>query len=533
MRRFLLVVSGYVLAAIALVLAHVPHAPLLLLVLQHAAVLPCVVLALQRTRGPLARDIDVRLLAIVAAATALAVIAIAAYWDRGMLWGDEMAYRAQANMFASGRLWAHAPWPTSGDAARSAAELHFNHMVIHDGHWFAKYPPLWPLVLAAGVLVHVRWLVDPLLAVGALWILARLARELGVPARFTVLLAVASPYFYMMAASQMSHVLGLACCAGAALALVRGARTQRVGGFALAAALVAACCLVRPFTALCAGLALAPFYLRHRVRGAVPAAVVLGAVAVAAVALYDWLYTGHAALSPYALYRGRAVPVELSLAPHVILSNLAHGARWAVEDTMIFTWPLLFVLAGYALHADRRWPYRMLATFWIVFVVAELFMTEGSSSRFGDRYLFEACFAPLVLAARGAQLVIERWRVSRRALGWAAGALTVAGAVQGALLVRPTLREIAPYVRVHALVDQLPRDGSLVFFPVSDDFTGDRFDLNAAGWRASPHLFLVDPGPARRDAVAAAEHRASWIVIGARDGQAAILARSRLREASR
>jgi hypothetical protein len=78
----------------------------------------------------------------------------------------------------------------------------------------------------------------------------------------------------------------------------------------------------------------------------------------------------------------------------------------------------------------------------------------------------------------------------------------------------PTLQEIRPYTQVHAAVDELPADGSLVFFPVTDTFTGDRFDLNATDTARAPHLFLVDPGPDRRAAVAAAEHRTSWIVIG-------------------
>ena len=539
-RRFVLLSTAYALAAVALALAGVPHADLALLVAQYAVLLPVAWRALRRPApdGPLERaistprDVDARLLAIVGALTALAVVLVARWWDRGMLWGDESAYRAQAEMFASGHLWAAAPAPTAADAARSAHELHFTHFILHDGHWFTKYPPLWPAVLALGVLAGARWLVNPLLAVIALGIIYRMARrELGAAPRFALLVAIASPFFWMMAASQMSHLLGLVCCAGAAYAVLWGVRTRRAAGLVGAMALVAACVFVRPFTAVCAAVALAPAFFARPVRHLLPrvlaAGVAIGAATVGALALYNVVYTGHATLSPYALYRGTALPVELSASPHVLLGNLREAARWAVEGTMIFTWPLLFALAGYALvvdtyasrrdaarpgeagACDRSRANKLLAWTWCVFVIAELFCTEGSSARFGDRYLFEALFAPVLLAARGAALGFARWRDARTV----ATALTLAGLVQAAVLVCPTLAEIAPYVHVHAAVDALPPDGSVVFFPVTARFTGDRFDLNEVPWRTAPHLFLVDPGPARRAAVAHAEGRSRWVVV--------------------
>ena len=523
MRRFVFLSILYALAAIALAAGRSAHTGLVLLAAQYAVLLPAALAALRRPAGDGARDIDARLLAAVAIATAVAVVVIARFWDRGMLWGDEIAYRAQARMFAHGHLWAAAPAPTSTDLARSAHELRFNHFIIHDGHWFTKYPPLWPLVLAAGVALHARWLVNPLLAVVALWILHRMARrELDAAPRFALLVVIASPFFWMMAASQMSHVLGLVCCAGAAYAVLWGVRTKRLAGLVGAMVLVAACSFVRPFTAVCAAVALAPAFfarpVRHLLPRVVPVGLAIGAVTLGALALYNHVYTGHWTQSPYALYRGTALPVELSASPHVIAENLKAAARWAVEDTMVFTWPLMFALAAYALVKQPDRANKLLAWTWCVFVIAELFCTEGSSSRFGDRYLFEALFAPALLAARGATLVLARWRNAHAV----AAALTLAGAVQAAALVRPTLDEIAPYVRVHAAVDALPDDGSVVFFPVTDAFTGDRFDLNAVCWRAAPHLFLVDPGPARRAEVAHAEGRSRWVVVSYAHGHVVV-----------
>jgi hypothetical protein len=529
-RRFYFVAFLYALGSVILELAGVPHDRLILLVAQYAILMPVAVAAVRHAPDGTARDIDRRLLITVGIVTAAVVVAIAKYWDRGMLWGDETAYRLQAQIFASGHPWIDAPVPTSTDPALSARELHFNHLIIHDGHWFTKYPPLWPLVLAVGHALHVRWLVNPVLAVVALWIIDRIARcELALPTpRLAVLIVIASPFFYMMAASEMSHMLGLVCCAGAALGVLQGVRTQRVAGLVAAIVLVGVCCFVRPFTAFCAAVALVPCLLAPEARRMLPrlAAIglVLGAAVVAGLALYNQLYTGHYGRSPYALYRGTELPVELSASPRVILGNLMRGVRWAVEDTLIFVWPLIAALAGYGWWRARGLPTRLLASFCLVFVVSNVFHTEGSSSRFGDRYLFEAMFAPALLAAQGAALLIKRWRLGVRAFNRVATVLTVVCVIQGAAMIRGTLLEIRRYVQVHDAVDALPPDGSLVFFPITDDFTGDRDNLNGPDWRTASHLFLVDPGPARRAAVAMAEGRPRWIVLGYQDGQPTVLA---------
>ena len=225
MRTSWLVVSACLACAafaVVLELARVPHDRLVLLVVQHALLVPVLVATLRRVRelgdSPIVvPDLDRRIAIVISLVAAVAIVMIARFWDRGILWGDENAYRVQAQMFASGRPWADAPMPTSPDAALSAAELRFNHHIIHDGHWFTKYPPLWPAVLMLGQLVHAPWLVNPLLAVLALWIVHRIAtRELELPnpgARTRDAL-LTSPYFFMMAASRCRTCSG-SCAARA------------------------------------------------------------------------------------------------------------------------------------------------------------------------------------------------------------------------------------------------------------------------------------------------------------------------------
>lgn len=519
--------------SVVLLALGVPHARLLSLVAAYALMTPLLVRWLRRSREPGSEPIampviSTRTFVATVLVIAVAVLAIAHFWDRGILWGDEDCYRQQARIFETGHPWVDAPAPTSADPVQSAHELKFLHHIIHDGHWFTKYPPAWPAVLAIGDLAHLRWMVNPLLAVLALCIVFSLGkRELGLrDPRLPVLMLVASPFFFMTAASQMSHMLGFVCCAGATLCFLRAMRTDTTAGIAGALALIGVCAFVRPFTAFCTAVALVPFALpalfsRGR-RGAVivAMAVGLGSLTVAAMALYNHFYTGHYGQSLYALY-GDGKLHELSVSPSLIIANMKDALRWSLQDTAIFTWPLMFALAVYALWADRerRYQHSVIIVVFIALGLGNLINTEQSSSRFGDRYLFEGIAGPALLAARGVELAIERWRVPTRIAARTLGALTVAGLVLAVPLVVPTLQEIRPYTQVHAAVDALPADGSLVFFPVTDSFTGDRFDLNATDTARAPHLFLVDPGPDRRAAVAAAEHRSSWIVLGYDDAR--------------
>lgn len=515
----------YTALAFALGAAGIGHARLILVVAQLVIVLPAAVMTISTRHDPMAKrvDLDRRVLYVIAAIVAVVVVVAAHWWARGILWGDEAAYRFQARIFASGHLWADGAAPDLARTATSGAEPIFTHHIAASGHWFTKYPPLWPMVLAPAQAIGLGWIVNPILAGLVVLIVMRIARdELDAPPRLAAATMIASPFFFLMAASEMSHLLALALTAGATLCFLSGRRTKRAGPLALAIALVGACVFVRPYSAVCDAVALAPFYLgliRREKSLRVPVIVwgaLIGAATIGLMAVYNAAYTGHALQSPYALYRGTSTPVELSFSPHVIGQNLIEGARWSIQDTMLFTWPLLFVLAGWTLVVDRdkRNDGSVLASVFAVTLVATLFHTEGSSSRFGDRYLFEALFAPVVLGARGAALLLDRWRIpvaTGRALFAGLAAVMVATAVTQ---VPPVFREIKPYVAVHDAVDALPDDGSLVFFPVTDAFTGDRFDLNAADWASAPHLFLVDPGDKLRAAVAKAEHRDRWIVIG-------------------
>ena len=75
--------------------------------------------------------------------------------------GDDYSYMYQANLFASGKLYAE-------DTLYNPALPLYNCVETYclrddQGHRFSKYAPGWPALLAVGVKLRAPWLVDPLL----------------------------------------------------------------------------------------------------------------------------------------------------------------------------------------------------------------------------------------------------------------------------------------------------------------------------------------------------------------------------------
>jgi hypothetical protein len=116
---------------------------------------------------------------------------------------DESAFLFQAQTVASGRLVADAP-----DLPR-AFSIPF--IIVRDGMWFGKYPPGYPAVLAAGVLVGEPWLVNATFAALCVLLIYLLARRLyDFPtAILSAVLLTVSPFFLLQAGSLLSHVVSL------------------------------------------------------------------------------------------------------------------------------------------------------------------------------------------------------------------------------------------------------------------------------------------------------------------------------------
>ena len=116
---------------------------------------------------------------------------------------DSVAYLFQAKTFALGRLSV----PIPPDPKSFTHEF----IVMHDGQWFSKYPPGWPMVLALGVLAGAPWVVDPLLGALSLYLLYRIGREVyATPVGLLAAgLGLAAPFLIFLSGSLMAHTSGL------------------------------------------------------------------------------------------------------------------------------------------------------------------------------------------------------------------------------------------------------------------------------------------------------------------------------------
>src|SRR3954467_5216507 len=175
--------------------------------------------------------------------------------------GDEMAQRFQARLLIAGRLWGVTEQPYEFFSGIQTVNI--------DGRWFAQFPIGGPLLLAAGVLVGMAWIVNPILAG---WTAASVYRfgaktTNETTARLATILFATSPFVLLMSGSQMNHPGALAFLMYALVGLAdwtqatdkRALRSAalRIGfGFAASAA-------VRPYEAAVFAVVVGVFQLIH------------------------------------------------------------------------------------------------------------------------------------------------------------------------------------------------------------------------------------------------------------------------------
>ncbi|MBM4014964.1 MAG: hypothetical protein FJ293_08370 [Planctomycetes bacterium] len=185
----------------------------------------------------------------LAIAATVAAVAIGEWvLDRFPHVSDEIAYLFQARTLAAGEWWLPVP------AEVAAFEL--PHVMTAEGRWFGIFPPGWPALLAAGVRTGVPWLVNPLLALAAVFLFSALARRVGltdIERQIATVALVLAPCFTLQAATWMSHLASLDLLLALLLCVARlvdsGAlRFAAAGALALAGGL-----LVRSFDFVAAG----------------------------------------------------------------------------------------------------------------------------------------------------------------------------------------------------------------------------------------------------------------------------------------
>lgn len=537
-RISLIVVTLTYLAALTwLTLVDPHHSALLALVIQYAVLLPVLALCLLRSPAPAAGSrIPVLRTRHVAAGIVfylLLALWLGRYWHGGISLPDEAAYQFTARTFLSGHVTAAALPPTSPDPALADNERFFDFFIIHDGKWFPQYSPGWPAILALGVALHAGWLVNPLLALLLLWLIWKLAREfLDISAaRLAVLFAVASPFFFAYAIGMLSHVACACAITGALLCCLRASRSWSWKTAGLMALLIGVAYLIRSVTAVACGAVLAAALLwsvRRNLRAFALSAGMLaasGAAAAAATLFYNYACTGRYLLSLYPVFAeiARSSPrILVDAAPAQLFENLVWRVRWYMQAILLHNEPFLLLLAAagvWAMYQARKEPAPSARQYWILpavflaLVAAHLPVTFTSGSWVGERYYYEAFPVVFVLAAGGWQAIAARLHPSKATVHVLVGLLLVVQAVHFALFLAPEVAITRQYWEVARFLDRAQPGNAVVFFKTDGYFVATQFNINGPGWKNAKTLYLPDPGPARRAAVAGALKRERWLVV--------------------
>jgi hypothetical protein len=333
---------------------------------------------------------------------------------------DEIAYLWQAEVLARGQLTIPSP--------PEPKSFLVPFVVDYQGQRFGKYPIGWPAVLALGVAVGARWLVNPILAGLSIWLTFLLGRRVFGEAvgLMAAGLTLTSPFFLLNSGSLLSHPLGLVLAAGFALAWLKGFgerdAPRRWPYTLLAALLMGALVLARPFTAVGVALpfALHGLYLlvwggRDRV-SRWNTRLHLVSLAVLIVLLgslhFAWQYrvTGDPFLNPYTLWWSYD---KVGFGPGVGVSEDGHTLRLAWINTRyslnagyrdlfgwyIYSWILLpFGLLASLVH--RRWMGVLLGSVFLSLVLLHIAYWVGSAL-FGPRYYYEGLFSLTIFTAAG------------------------------------------------------------------------------------------------------------------------------------
>jgi hypothetical protein len=329
---------------------------------------------------------------------------------------DASAYYFQAKIFASGRLAAPAPAPADRLAAFQGP-----FMVAWHGRWFAQYPPATSALLALGFVLHIPWLIEPVVATAALLGIYHLGRMLYGPwvAAQAVLLLALSPFYSYLAAAYLSHPIALCAVVYFLLFLLRFADHHRLRDLMAAAAALTLLLFTRELTAvLVAGIG-SVWVIRWHGRAlwhdrarTIPALLVGCAIVwfgVLAYLLYNALQTGDPLLLPRTLFfpgdvygfgAGVGFYGRHTLAAGLV--NLDEQLTALLID--LFGWPFYLTLALIPLallHRDaaRRWD-RFCLSFVLVLTASQVgYFYHGIY--LGPRYLYETLPFLALLTARG------------------------------------------------------------------------------------------------------------------------------------
>lgn len=334
----------------------------------------------------------------------LVVTSAVAFHHRPLL-VDSVVQLFQAKIFAGGAVAAPAP---PGEAFVAT-----QHMLVHEGRWFAQYPPGHAAVLALGVLAGAPWIIPVLLSVGTaamMYLFASRAWDDNT-GRATLALLLFAPFFWLMGASFMNHVTCLFFLSAFLLAFQRW-EDGGAAGWALAAGLaIGAAGLARPLTAIAVAAVFAPIGLVHGIRRQRVASVALaaagGLAAVVVYLAYNASTTGAALVPGYLELWGASHGVGFHTSPWGTSHTPWTGLRNELVDLSMLSgflleWPVPALLpAGiYAVFTGGRtnWDRRMLAG--VLAIPCAYFFYWHRDAYLGPRFLYSGILFIIPLTAR-------------------------------------------------------------------------------------------------------------------------------------
>ena len=475
---------------------------------------------------------------LIRVALFLATVIICASIGQGWMHGiphieDESAYMFQARLFAAGELWADAP--------THPQFFEHEHLIVQGDRWFSKYPPLFSAFLALGLLLGAPWLVNPILAAATGWVVSRIAHDWLGP-RWGLIawaLLLVSPFFTVMGATMMSHMLACLLTATFTWAVLRSCSGRSVRWALLAGAALGLALLTRPYTAFLFAVAAALPLLLHlwRARSAkrwlqIPALLLIG-VLPALVLFFAWgqlhAEPGSEALNLYAqnnssdtlgfgLDKGSTWLQTWGSTGHTPAKALRATHQYLdYSSTDLFGWPLglsfAFVFAALIRGRRRSW---MLALIPLALVGGHALYWATQHIAYGARYWFSAIPAMVLLSVAGMRALAARSRLAGSPVApWAtAVVLSLFVGLNLTLYLPQRLAELPNFGGISAdlakEVDRLQLDEeALVFVETQGLLFNDGFHMNdPANPRAT--LFARDFGPDNQPLIDQYPERPVW-----------------------
>jgi hypothetical protein len=242
---------------------------------------------------------------------------------------DEVAYQFQARTLATGAI--ALPAPPVPEA------FNFLHIMIYQGKWYGIMNPGWPALLAAGEMVGLPWLVNPLAGALALLVFLAFFREAGLgraEGNLAVLFMALSPFLIFMSGSYMSHPVNLLLFGVFCWAWVRMIQRESLAAAGIAGLSLAINLLVRPVDTVFVTI---PFIIQlvihvwRRPRLLLHLAVVgfVGSLGIGATLAYNRELTGNALEMPVTQYFNQRNPHEqfgIGFGPE--MGTKLHGDEW-------------------------------------------------------------------------------------------------------------------------------------------------------------------------------------------------------------